>query len=67
MAIDFSFPEETQVLIQKVRDFCDQVVKPCEKEIAEHEDDRGVLVKNVIKMRKTAQEWGLWLPHMPEE
>jgi acyl-CoA dehydrogenase len=26
-----------------------------------------VLVKQVIHMRVTAQEWGLWLPHMPEE
>jgi len=67
MAIDFSFPEETQMLISKVRDFCEQVVRPAEKEIAEHEDDREVLVKNVIKMRKAAKEWGLWLPHMPEE
>jgi len=67
MAIDFSFPEETEMLIQKVRDFCEQVVRPGEKEIAEHEGDREVLVRNVIQMRKAAQEWGLWLPHMPEE
>ncbi len=67
MAIDFSFPEEIELIRQKVREYCDQVVRPAEKEIAESEDNREVLVKQVIKMRKAAQEWGLWLPHMPEE
>ena len=67
MAIDFSFPEEVELLIQKVRDFCEQVVRPAEKQIAENEGDRKLLVNNVIKMRKAAKEWGLWLPHMPEE
>ncbi len=67
MAIDFSFPEEIELIRQKVREYCDQVVRPAEKEIADSEDNREVLVKQVIKMRKAAQEWGLWLPHMPEE
>ena len=67
MAIDFSFPEEIELVRQKVREFCDQIVRPAEKEIAESEDSREVLVTQVIKMRKAAQEWGLWLPHMPEE
>ena len=67
MAIDFRFPEEIELVRTKVREFCDQVVRPAEKEIAAHEGDRKVLVEQVIRMRKTAQEWGLWLPHMPEE
>jgi acyl-CoA dehydrogenase len=67
MAIDFSFPEDLRVVLSKVRDFCDQVVRPAEKAIDEHEGDRKVLVDQVIRMRKAAQEWGLWLPHMPEE
>jgi acyl-CoA dehydrogenase len=67
MAIDFSFPEEIQVVVAKVRDFCTGVVKPAEKRIDEHPDDRKVLVEEVIKMRRAAKEWGLWLPHMPEE
>ncbi len=67
MAIDFSFPPEIEQVRMRVRDFCEQVVRPAEKEIDANEGDRGVLVKQVIKMRKTAQEWGLWLPHMPEE
>ncbi|MCG8591912.1 MAG: acyl-CoA dehydrogenase family protein, partial [Proteobacteria bacterium] len=67
MAIDFSFPPEIDQVRHRVREFCEQVVRPSEQEIATHEDDRDVLVREVIKMRKAAQEWGLWLPHMPEE
>ncbi len=67
MAIDFTFPEDVQLVIHKVRDFCEQVVRPAEKAIAESNESREVLVKQVIKMRRAAQEWGLWLPHMPEE
>src|SRR5690606_35694446 len=67
MAIDFRFPEEIELVRTKVREFCDQVVRPAEKEIEAHEGDRKVLVEQVIRMRKAAKEWGLWLPHMPEE
>jgi acyl-CoA dehydrogenase len=67
MAIDFSFPEEIELVRQKVREFCETVVRPAEKEIEENEGDRQVLVRQVVRMRKAAQEWGLWLPHMPEE
>ncbi len=67
MAIDFSFPEEIEHLRVKVREFMEQVVRPAEKEIDANEDDRSVLVKQVIAMRKAAHEQGLWLPHMPTE
>ena len=67
MAIDFSFPEETEFLLQKVREYMQQVVRPAEKIIAENEDSREVLVEQIIAMRKAAHEWGLWLPHMPQE
>ena len=67
MAIDFSFPPEVEHLLHKVRQFCAEVVRPAEAEIDAHEGDRKVLVREVIRMRKAAQEWGLWLPHMPEE
>ncbi|MED5262279.1 MAG: acyl-CoA dehydrogenase family protein [Myxococcota bacterium] len=67
MAIDFSFPEEIEHLRVKVREFMEQVVRPGEEEIAANEDDRSVLVKQVIAMRKAAHEQGLWLPHMPKE
>src|SRR5215475_11084455 len=67
MAIDFSFPEDVELVRHKVRDFLDKVVRPAEREIDGHEGDRKVLVEQVIRMRTAAQEWGLWLPHMPEE
>lgn len=67
MAIDFSFPEEVTFTVAKVREFCEQVVKPLEDEIEANEGDRDILVGNIIKMRKAAREAGLWLPHMPEE
>ena len=67
MPIDFSFPEETEFVLQKVREYMDQVVRPAEKLIAENEGDRKILVEQVIAMRTAAHEWGLWLPHMPEE
>ena len=67
MAIDFSFPEEIEHLRVKVREFMEQVVRPAEEEIDANEDDRSILVKQVIAMRKAAHEQGLWLPHMPKE
>jgi acyl-CoA dehydrogenase len=66
MAIDFSFPEEVEQIRLQVRKFCDEVIRPAEKAIEESGEDRKVLVEQVVKMRKAAQEWGLWLPHMPE-
>ena len=67
MAIDFSFPPEIEMLRVRVREFMEQVVQPAEKEIAANEGVREVLVAQIVRMRKAAQEWGLWLPHMPEE
>ncbi len=67
MAIDFSFPPEVEEVRHRIRQFLTEIVRPCEQAIEEKPDDRETLVKNVIKMRKAAQEWGLWLPHMPEE
>jgi acyl-CoA dehydrogenase len=67
MAIDFSFPPEIEEVRHRVRKFCEEIVRPAEAAIAEKDDDRATLVEQVIHMRKTAQEWGLWLPHMPEE
>jgi acyl-CoA dehydrogenase len=65
MAIDFSFPPELEALRQRVREFIDTVVRPLEEKL--DESDRDSLVSTVVKMRKAAHEWGLWLPHMPKE
>ena len=67
MAIDFSFPKEVEDLRAKVRTFLDEVVRPAEARIGEREDDRRLLVDEIVKMRQAAFERGLWLPHMPEE
>jgi acyl-CoA dehydrogenase len=67
MAIDFRFPEEIEHVRARVREFCDKVVRPAEREIEAHDGDRKVLIEQIIRMRKAAKEWGLWLPHMPEE
>ncbi len=64
MAIDFSFPEEVEVIRTSIRNFIDEVVKPIEE--AMDEDDRASVREGVIKMRTEAFERGLWLPHMPE-
>lgn len=64
MAIDFSFPEEVEVIRTSIRNFIDEVVKPIED--AMDEDDRASVREGVIKMRTEAYERGLWLPHMPE-
>ena len=65
MAIDFSFPEEVEVIRTSVRNFIEEVVKPTEDAI--DEADRKSIREGVIKMRTEAYERGLWLPHMPEE
>jgi acyl-CoA dehydrogenase len=65
MAIDFSFPPDLEALRLKVREFITTVVKPTED--AMDESNRDQLVAGIIKMRKAAHEWGLWLPHMPKE
>jgi acyl-CoA dehydrogenase len=65
MAIDFSFPEEVEVIRTSIRNFIEEVVRPVEE--AMDEDDRASVRAGVIKMRTEAYERGLWLPHMPEE
>ncbi len=65
MAIDFSFPEEVEVIRTSVRNFIEEIVKPVEEAI--DENDRQSVRDGVIKMRTEAYERGLWLPHMPEE
>jgi len=67
MAIDFTFDDNVQFVISRVREYLDNVVRPAEKVIADRPDDRKTLVEQVIVMRRAAQEAGLWLPHMPEE
>ena len=64
--IDFSFPPEVDEVRLKVREFMDSRVRPEWEAI--DQDDRSQLVGCIVKLRKEARDdWGLWLPHMPEE
>ena len=67
MAIDFSFPPELDEIRMKVRSFIADVVRPVEEKAAADDWDRSQWIKGIIEMRGAAKEWGLWLPHMPEE
>ena len=67
MTIDFSFPPEVDEIRFKVRSFIDEVVRPIEERGDRESWDRGQWRDGIIGMRKAAQEWGLWLPHMPKE
>ena len=64
--IDFTFPPEVEEIRMKVRQFMDEVVRP--RWEATDQDDRSEVVKTIGKLRhKARSDWGLWLPHMPEE
>ncbi len=67
MAIDFSFPPEVDEMRVKVREFMDTVVRPIEEKAEADSWGRDDWVRGIIEMRQAAQEWGLWLPHMPTE
>jgi acyl-CoA dehydrogenase len=67
MAIDFSFPEDVQHVVARVQEFCKEIVRPAEEKIEASGESRDVLIEQILSMRKQAREWGLWLPHMPEE
>ncbi len=67
MAIDFTFPPEVEEIRHRVRSFVEEVVKPVEAKAAADDWSRDDWIKGIIEMRGQAKEWGLWLPHMPEE
>ena len=63
--IDFSFPPEVDAVRLKVRQLMDDVVRPEWESIDAKE--RGEVVAAIVRLRKVAKEWDLWLPHMPAE
>jgi acyl-CoA dehydrogenase len=66
MAIDFTFPEDVENARLQVARFMDQVVKPRFKEARGVRDPNAF--RNVLQeLRQKAREWGVWLPHMPQE
>ncbi|MEE9279038.1 MAG: acyl-CoA dehydrogenase family protein [Myxococcota bacterium] len=66
MAIDFTFSEEVENARLQVKKFLADVVS---KRLAEMRGsgDRGQWRNTIDELRQAAREWGVWLPHMPEE
>jgi len=71
MAIDFTLPPDVEATRKRVRDFMDAEVRPAEEKLyanaPDGEPDRADVVRMIIELRQKAQEWGVWLPHMPTE
>jgi acyl-CoA dehydrogenase len=70
MSIDFTLPPDVETIRQRVRDFMDAEVRPAEEKLRadapDGEPDRRAVVTMIIELRQKAQEWGVWLPHMPK-
>ena len=67
MAIDFTFPPEIDDIRGRVQRFLDEVVRPIEAKADAEDWSRDQWIGAILEMRGAAKEWGLWLPHMPEE
>ena len=71
MAIDFTLPPDVEAIRKRVRDFMDAEVRPAEEKLyanaPDGEPERADVVRMIIELRQKAQEWEVWLPHMPTE
>jgi acyl-CoA dehydrogenase len=71
MSIDFTLPPDVEATRKRVRDFMDAEVRPAEEKLyanaVDGEPDRSDVVRVIIELRQKAQEWDVWLPHMPKE
>jgi len=67
MPIDFSLPPDVQQLRERTRAFIDTRVRPTEEGLNERGAERGEFRRSIGELRREAKEWGLYLPHMPEE
>jgi len=71
MSIDFTLPPDVESTRKRVRDFMDAEVRPAEEKLyanaVDGEPDRADVVRMIIELRQKAQEWEVWLPHMPKE
>jgi acyl-CoA dehydrogenase len=63
VAIEFGVDDEIVKLRQRVRDFIDTRVIPCESELTGH----GLPDEVRVMLQATAREAGLFAPHMPAE
>jgi acyl-CoA dehydrogenase len=71
MSIDFTLPPDVESIRARVREFMDAEVRPAEEKLQANapggEPERRDIVAMIIDLRQKAQEWGVWLPHMPKE
>jgi acyl-CoA dehydrogenase len=67
MAIDFSFPPEVEDVRRRVSEFMDSEVRPAVEKAEADEADRQAWRLVIGELRERANEWQLWLPHMPQE
>ncbi|MGH9031155.1 MAG: acyl-CoA dehydrogenase family protein [Acidimicrobiia bacterium] len=72
MAIDFTLPPDVEAIRKRVRDFMNAEVRPAEEKLyananIPNEPERSDVVRMIIELRQKAQEWEVWLPHMPKE
>ncbi|MEX0786506.1 MAG: acyl-CoA dehydrogenase family protein [Dehalococcoidia bacterium] len=67
MPIDFKLPPDVEDVRMRVRKFMDEEVKPAQDQVRGAGGDRRDFIEQIIKLRKRAQELGLWNPHLPKE
>ena len=67
MAIDFTFSQEVEDARLIVRKFMHDVVREGVAELRTKKAGRAEWQERIEAMRVQAREWGVWLPHMPEE
>jgi acyl-CoA dehydrogenase len=71
MAIDFTLAPEHQEIRERVRVFVEDVIKPAIEPFGHRDemqkDAYRSYVAELVRLRGTAKDEGLWLPHMPPE
>jgi len=67
MAIDFTFPAEVEDVRQRMRTFVDDDVRPTEERLVADSSGRGDWRAELDRLRGSARELDLWMPHMPRE
>jgi acyl-CoA dehydrogenase len=67
MPIDFKLPPDVEEVRMRVRTFMDEEVRPAQDSVRNAGGDRRDYIEQIIKLRKRAQELGLWNPHLPKE
>jgi len=67
MPIDFKLSPDVEEVRMRVRKFMDEEVRPAQDRVRDAGGDRRDYIEQIIKLRKRAQELGIWNPHLPKE